>query len=191
MEQNIYKNYYWQDDKIRLRAMLPEDWESHYKSRFDSEARRKLEYYVELPPTESEDRQMAEYFSNFNQSGGRIMFVIETLDGQAVGGINLNSIDERNGTFSVGGQIYPRERGKGYGYSALRMVVEYAFMERRLHKWNSACISTNEASVAVHRKMGCTQEGVRRQVIYTNGTYYDEFLFGLTVDEFNEMREVK
>ena len=44
------------------------------------------------------------------------MFVVETLDGNAIGGINLNSIDEKNGTFSIGGQIYPNERGKGYGY---------------------------------------------------------------------------
>lgn len=25
MEQNFYENYYWQDDKIRLRLWLPED----------------------------------------------------------------------------------------------------------------------------------------------------------------------
>jgi len=30
------------------------------------------------------------------------MFTIENLEGMSIGGINLNSIDERNGTFSIG-----------------------------------------------------------------------------------------
>lgn len=36
------------------------------------------------------------------------------------------------------------------------------------------------------RKLGCVQEGVRRQVVYINGKYLDFILFGLTKDEFIE-----
>lgn len=38
-------------------------------------------------------------------------------------------------------------------------------------------------------KLGCTQEGVRRKVIYTNGQYMDLILFGLTKDEFIEKQK--
>lgn len=45
-----YCNYFWQDDKIRLRAIQAEDWEGDYISKFDSPARRLLECSTELPP---------------------------------------------------------------------------------------------------------------------------------------------
>lgn len=40
------------------------------------------------------------------------------------------------------------------------------------------------------RKLGCVQEGVRRQVIYTDGKYQDLILFGLTKDEFMEKEDL-
>lgn len=106
-----YSNYFWQDEAIRLRAIQPEDWESHYINRFDTPVRCLFECAVELPPTVTEARSFAESFSDF--SSNRLMFTIETLDGESVGGINLNSIDERNGTFSIGIQIDRDHRGKG------------------------------------------------------------------------------
>ena len=34
------------------------------------------------------------------------------------------------------------------------------------------------------KKVGCREEGRRRQVVYTDGSYWDEILFGMTRDEF-------
>lgn len=36
------------------------------------------------------------------------------------------------------------------------------------------------------KKLGCVQEGVRREQIYMNGRYWNEILFGLTVEEFHD-----
>lgn len=179
-----YSNYFWQDEAIRLRAIQPEDWENHYINRFDTPARRLLECAVELPPTVTEAKSFAESFSDF--SSNRLMFTIENLNGENVGGINLNSIDERNGTFSIGIQIDRDHRGKGYGTRAVNILLKYAFFERRLNKFNDCVLEGNEASTAMMRKVGCVQEGVRRQVFYTNGRYFDSILFGLTKDEYVE-----
>ncbi|WKL01585.1 hypothetical protein Q0F98_34440 [Paenibacillus amylolyticus] len=56
MREIDYSQYFWQDDKIRLRALREEDWEDHYYNRFDTPARRLLECAVELPPTHVEGR---------------------------------------------------------------------------------------------------------------------------------------
>ena len=106
------------------------------------------------------------------------MFTIETLDGQAVGALNLSSIDERNGTFHVGMQIDVGQRSKGYGTAAMRILLGYAFFERRLNKFNCFILEGNVACATMLKKLGCVQEGVRRQMIYTNGRYMDEILFG-------------
>lgn len=184
MREIDYSQYFWQDDKVRLRAIREEDWEDHYYNRFDTPARRLLECAVELPPTHVEAKNFTENFSDFSLAKGRIMFTIVNMDGENVGGVNLNSIDERNGTFSIGIQIDRDHRGKGYGTRAVRILLKYAFFERRLNKFNDSVLEGNEPSAAMMRKLGCIQEGVRRQVIYTDGKYQDMILFGLTKDEF-------
>ncbi len=184
MTSICYDNYFWQNGLVRLRAMLPEDWEERYYNRFDSKARQFLNAEIELPPTKKEEKENTEKYSNFNPGTGRIMFVIETLDGIPVGSINLNSIDERNGTFSIGLLIYMNFRGKGYGTCAMKILLGYAFFERRLNKFNGACSEENTASIAMQKKLGCVQEGIRRQQDYSKGRYWDEVLFGLTKDEY-------
>lgn len=179
-----YSNYFWQDQEVRLRAIQPEDWESHYINRFDTPGRRLLECAVELPPTIAEAQKFTEGNVDFSSTNGRIMFTIENLKGDNVGGINLNSINERNGTFSIGIVIDEDNRGKGYGTRAMRILLKYAFLERRLNKFNDSVLEGNEGSTKMMRKLGCVQEGVRRKVIYTNGQYLDMILFGLTKDEF-------
>ena len=184
MREIDYSNYYWQDGEVRLRAIQEGDWEGYYLNRFDTPARRLLQNAVELPPTISEAKKFAEEYAEF--SANRLMFTIENLYGENVGGVNLNSIDEKNGTFSIGVQVDRDHRGKGYGTRAVTILLKYAFFERRLNKFNECALEGNEASIAMLKKVGCIQEGVRRKVIYTDGQYLDLLLFGLTKDEFME-----
>ncbi|MDO7269263.1 GNAT family N-acetyltransferase [Shouchella clausii] len=182
-------HYFWQDDNVRLRAMQPEDWQADYLSKFDTPARRFLACAIELPPTVSGSQTFAEEHADFASTKGRIMFTIENEKGNNIGSINLNRIDERNGTFSIGIIIDKQYRGKGYGTSAMNILLKYAFFERRLHKFNDCVLEGNEGSVKMMEKLGCIQEGVRRQVVYMDGQYVDLILFGLTKDEFVEARK--
>ncbi|MEO3944307.1 GNAT family protein [Gorillibacterium sp. CAU 1737] len=186
MKEISYDHYFWQDDVIRLRAIKNEDWEGHYYNRFDTPGRRLVDCEVELPPTIAEAKQFAEKFIDFSPGTGRIMFTVETLNGENVGGVNLNSIDERNGTFGIGIQMDRDHRGKGYGTRAMRILLRYAFLERRLNKFNVGVLEGNEGSATMMRKLGCIQEGEQRQVIYMDGRYSSMLLFGLTKDEFVE-----
>lgn len=184
MKPITYDTYYWQNELVDLRAMAPGDWESHYYNRFDTPARRLVNYLVELPPTEAEARAFAERFTDFAEGTGRIMFTIENRQSEVVGGVNLNSIDERHGTFSIGMQIDRDYRGKGYGTAAMRLILRYAFFERRLHKYNGSVLEGNIASATMLTKVGCREEGRRRQTVYMDGRFWDEILYGLTGDEF-------
>jgi RimJ/RimL family protein N-acetyltransferase len=180
-----YTKYYWQNDLVRLRAIQENDWEQHYNNSFDSEARRFLQLQIELPSTEYKEREFISKNMNFTSTNnGMIMFSIETIDGKLIGGIVLNSIDEKNGTFSIGMQIDRDHRGKGYGTAAMQILLGYAFNERRMNKFNGAVLAGNVASIKMMKKLGCIEEGVRKENIYTNGQYIDEILFGLTRKNF-------
>ncbi len=187
MKEINYEQYYWQNELVRLRSFEEEDWEGHYYNRFDTPARRLLNYEVELPPTVEEAKKMIEHFIHFKPDTGRLMFTIENHEGENVGGINMNSIDEKNGTFSIGMQIDGDHRGKGYGTAAMRILLSYGFFERRLNKYYGSVIDGNAGSSRMLNKLGCKEEGRRSQMIYTDGKYHDEVLFGLTKEEYEAM----
>ena len=181
-----YSNYFWQDDNVRLRTMNQEDWEREYVGTFETSARRLLECSTVLPPTITGSKKFVEENADFSSKNGRIMFIIEDLAGKSIGEINLSSIDERNGTFSIGIAIDKENRGMGYGTRAMKILLKYAFLERRLNKFNAYVLEGNVSSAKMLIKLGCIQEGVRRQVVYISGKYMDYILFGLTKAEFIE-----
>jgi RimJ/RimL family protein N-acetyltransferase len=71
----------------------------------------------------------------------------------------------------------------------MKILLKYAFLERRLNKFNDYVLEGNDASAKMLKKLGCIQEGVCRQAVYINGKYMDFILFGLTKDEFIENRK--
>jgi RimJ/RimL family protein N-acetyltransferase len=178
--------YFWEGKKIRLRALRADDWKSHCEGCTDTENRRLLQYGVELPTSPTMAQKFIEEWADFKDTGHRIMFSIETLSGQWVGGINLHTMDQKNGTCGFGITVVRPFQGKGYGAEALRLLLRYAFRELRFQKANGACIEGNIGSIMLHKAVGFVEEGRRRRSIYTNGQYYDEFLFGLTAEEFEE-----
>ncbi len=182
------KSYFWQGSRIRLRPMHVDDanmWLVEEQS--DSEAVHFLNYGMDLPKSEHAARAFAERFAEFSNRHERIMFSIETMDGELVGGINMHSMDHKNGTFETGTRIYRPFRGRGYGFEAKLIVLRYAFHELRFQKYNIRCLETNEPMIAHAARLGCQAEGRIRRHIFTQGRYFDELIFGLTREEFDEL----
>ena len=188
MNEVDYSKYYWQNDKVRLRPIRMEDWKEHYLNLFDNEARFLLNSEIELPF----DEQIAEQdWKNWIGEGfdknGRVRLTIETLERVNVGSFNLHGIDERNGTFGIGMQINKEHRGKGYGTSAMKIMLDYASNERRLNKYQSFVIEGNIASERMLIKLGCIKEGVIRGTTFHKGKYWNEIHYGLFAEEFNKI----
>jgi RimJ/RimL family protein N-acetyltransferase len=179
-------DYFWQGEKVRLRAGTKEDADAWIESHEDSDARRYMQYGIELPPTREKADEMVEKYSSFRSASERIMFSIDNMAGEHVGAVNIHTMDQENGTFGTGMIIYRQHRRKGYADEAKRIVLRYCFFELRMQKYNVACMEINEAEIAHLKKIGCIEEGRRRRDVYTNGRYYDAILFGLTREEFEE-----
>ena len=182
--------YYWQSERIRLRPMHVDDaalWLEEEQS--DSEAVHFLNYGMTLPKSEKDAAEFAERYAEFNNRDERIMFSIETTDRTLVGGINIHSMDLKNGTFETGSRIYRPFRQNGYGFEAKILVLRYAFYELRFQKYNIRCLATNQAMVHHAQRLGCQAEGRIRRHIYTQGQYHDERIFGLTREEFDLLEQ--
>lgn len=184
------ETYFWQYERVRLRPMHLDDadlWLAEERS--DSEAVRFLNYGMDLPKSEQSAKDFGERFAEFNNIDERIMFSIETLDGELIGGVNIHSMDRKNGTFETGSRIYRPFRGNGYGFEAKVILLRYAFHELRFQKYNIRCIEINQPMIHHAKRLGCQAEGRIRRHIYTNGRHYDELIFGLTREEFDSLLE--
>ncbi len=155
----------------------------------DSEAVRFLNYGMTLPKSEQDAQEFAERYAQFNNQDERIMFSIETLDGELVGGMNIHSMERKNGTFETGSRVYRSFRGRGYGFEAKVLVLRYAFHELRFQKYNIRCLATNQPMIHHAARLGCQQEGRIRRHIFTQGEYHDELIFGLTREEFDGLND--
>ena len=183
-----YSRYFWQGDKVRLGPFRLEDAESAFIARLDSPTRRVLQLGVELPASLEALRSSLEKRVDCKDSDGVIIFTVETLDGENVGSLSYHSRDRKNGVFSFGVVIDRPHRQKGYAEDAINILLRYGFRERRYQKCNSACVHTNEASIALHKALGFSEEGRVRRRWFFDGQYHDDILFGMTVEEF-EARE--
>jgi len=180
-----FSKYFWQGDKVRLRPLHKDDAQSAFECMLDSPARRVLQLGIELPYSIEWWRQFLEKYADCKDVNGIIIFTVEDVEGNNVGGISFHSRHRKNGTFTIGLDIDAPYRRKGYGRDAMRILMRYAFHERRYQKCNSGCVDVNEPSIQFHKNLGFVEEGRRRRHIFFNGQFHDDILFGLTREEFD------
>ncbi|MDR2686801.1 MAG: GNAT family N-acetyltransferase, partial [Oscillospiraceae bacterium] len=180
MTEIDYSNYFWQNELVRVRRSRPDDWK-HHNAGYNSQERFFTDCEQELPTSEDGWREKWENYIKSNENSDKwICLAFETLDGQYVGGGNLRIDDERNGVFGyfVGGE----ER---YAAAALRLMLEYAFNERRMNKCQTYCLEGDTYNIEMVEKLGFTKEGVLRGKVFHQGRYWDEHHYGLLAEEFN------
>lgn len=178
------KNF-WQGAQIRIRGIEPEDAETLHRWNFDGETARMVDFL--WPPTSlAGTRAWAQRMATQEFKDDQFHGIIESNQGEMVGLFNSHSTNRRTGTFSYGISIGEAYRGRGYASEAIVLLLRYFFEELRYQKVNATVYSCNDASMALHEKLGFMLEGRLRRMVFTRGHYYDELLYGMTQEEFTE-----
>lgn len=102
------------------------------------------------------------------------------VDGQAVGGISLHlgTDIERIGA-EIGYWLGEEFWGRGIMTSAIRLVTDYAFQERKLIRVFAIPFTTNVASCRALEKVGYQREGVMRRSALKDGKVRDQYLYAM------------
>jgi RimJ/RimL family protein N-acetyltransferase len=178
------RSSYWVGTSLRLRAIEPADWEVYFAWNHDDEMARALDA-IPFPQSQESVRRWAESESVRKPDGDNLRFVLEEkASGTVVGEITVHGCDRRNGTFAYGINVHKEHRRKGYAADALSLVLRYYFQELRYQKVNATVYDFNAASVRLHEKLGFTREAHLRRMGYSEGKYFDQFIYGLTAEEF-------
>jgi UDP-4-amino-4,6-dideoxy-N-acetyl-beta-L-altrosamine N-acetyltransferase len=107
-----------------------------------------------------------------------------------VGTVGLSAIVPAHARAEWAFYLTKEVQGKGLGSALEFKFLERAFAERCLHKLNCEVLTFNTAVVALHKKFGFREEGIRRDHILRNGEWIDAILLGMTDAEWAEQRSV-
>ncbi|MEU9735537.1 GNAT family protein [Streptomyces sp. NPDC048002] len=110
------------------------------------------------------------------------------LDGKLVGGVLFLNVDADALNCEVGCWLEPAGTGRGLVTRAMRVLLDFAFGPRGMHRveWHAA--SANEASLNVARRLGMTREGVLRENWPHRGVRHDTEIWAILAPEWHAAR---
>ena len=179
---------FWRGEKIRLRAIEEKDFDEIVASTEEPDTELdRYEDMIHFPISKERDRANLESLAKKEGTDDYFFWVIEDLQGNTVGFINTFDYEQKSGTFKYALIIKRPYWGQGSAREAIQIVLRYYFRELRYQKVTVMIYSFNERSIRLHDKLGFKLEGRLRRMVYTNGNFYDELIYGMLVEEFDQI----
>ena len=116
--------------------------------------------------------QEREYFEDVVCDDGSVNLLV-CVEGEPAGTIGLESIDDVDGSAEIGLFLAEDHWGAGIGTEAARVLTEYAFEERRLHRVYARVRADNAASARIWEKLGYVHEATHREAVFHEGEHVD------------------
>ncbi|MER6533733.1 GNAT family N-acetyltransferase [Streptomyces sp. 900105755] len=174
----------WTGERVRLRAVEPDDWTAFMRFA-DDDGRRASR--LDLPRSAEKHRVRAKEQAVAESDDDRFLLAVEaTATGELVGTVGSHRTGPRSGWFECDVAIGADHRRRGYAAEALVLLLRFMFAERRYHKCLAAIFDHNEASLALFRGLGFTEEGRLREHVFLAGRHHDLVMMGMLADEFDQ-----
>ena len=107
---------------------------------------------------------------------------VELSDGQLAGAAILWGIDSHNRLAHIGVSLRPSFRGRGLGADVVRVLCDYGFRIRGLHRLQIETLADNLAMIKAAKSNGFEIEGTLRKSAWLEGHFVDEVILGRLAD---------
>ena len=169
------KNMILEGKNIYLRPMTGEDTDLIVKWRNEDFVRKNFIY--QKPFTREGHLNWVE---TMVKTGKVVQFIIWTSENKPVGSVYLRDIDETYHKAEYGIFIGEREAlSKGYGTEAAKLMIRYAFEERKLHKLMLRVLAGNDRAKKSYENAGFVQEAYLKDDVYLEDGYRDVILMAV------------
>jgi diamine N-acetyltransferase len=110
----------------------------------------------------------------------QLRLVISSYDDVALGMIDLFDFDFKNSRAGVGILVKElNDRAKGFGSEALKLLINYSFTHLGLHQLYCNVSEENDISIKLFTKQSFKKIGLKKDWIFVNGSYKNEYIFQL------------
>ena len=133
------------------------------------------------------ERQLEEYLEKTRGEAAprRIFKAAETGTGEAVGHIELDTIDRRNRSARVARVLIGEPwRGKGLGERMVQRIVEIGFAQMGLHRIDLVVFDFNRTAIACYERAGFVREGRIRDARKMGNGYWSLIQMSILEDEW-------
>ncbi|MGN0658723.1 MAG: GNAT family N-acetyltransferase [Emergencia sp.] len=118
--------------------------------------------------------QVVTEFVRYSLDPTKMQFTITLKpEDKPIGKIYLSRINRVEDSLDIT-RIYiadPDNRGKGYGEEALRLILEYAFINLHMERVTIDHFEKNKTAASLYEKIGFRNEGLMRNAGKKNGKY--------------------
>ncbi|MBN7772577.1 GNAT family N-acetyltransferase [Clostridium aminobutyricum] len=116
----------------------------------------------------------------------KLQFTICEKNELPIGRIYISKVDRDNDSLDIT-RIYIADgenRRKGFGEEALRLILEYCFMNLHTERVTLSYFEGNKVASGLCEKLGFKHEGLARNACKKNGKYHDLHLLSLLRAEY-------
>ncbi|MFV0390091.1 MAG: GNAT family N-acetyltransferase [Pyrinomonadaceae bacterium] len=106
-----------------------------------------------------------------------------------IGNIGAKEIDSTNRSAEIGYWIAEDAQGNGIATNACKAIINLLFTEYELNRIVIKCGTENYKSQAIPERLGFTNEGISRQVLWLNDRFIGLSVYSLLKEEWNQGSE--
>lgn len=164
--------------RLVLRETTPEDGAAILRIFGDDEVMR--HYNVDtFTSLEQAHALVARWRKRFDERAGLRFAITHREGGSLLGTCGVNLWDRQRGAALIGYDLARHSWGQGYATEAVRALTRFCFDGIGANRVEAHVVPGNDASVAVLRKLGFTEEGLLREYAFFRGRYQDLLSFSL------------
>ena len=168
---------------VRLRPLSADDVDHVMTWVNDKDVVGNLAVFAGKPLTRDDELRWIDAMLRSKED--RDFSIPDGASGRYLGQVGLHQIFRRSGLARASLIVAARgDWGKGYGSAALARLLDFAFVEERLHKVWLMVFATNVRARRTYERLGFVQEGVLREEYLHEGTHRDMVRMGLLAREW-------
>lgn len=173
----------FQSERLVCRKMTMEDAEQYHAWRNDLEVMQSTSPFLDTYTMEETRDFMQHVILGSASSKSYLLLLKES--GKPIGIMSLIHIDLKNRNAECILDIGDKDCwGQGYGAEAMRLLLDYAFLEMNLHRLGLRVFSFNQRAIRLYEKVGFTREGSARQSLFRGGSWHDVIYMGILQNEY-------
>jgi [ribosomal protein S5]-alanine N-acetyltransferase len=151
--------------------------------------RASIDFYKGLASPMLNPEPFATYVERCKQDDYKGFLICKRQDDTIIGSVNLSQIVR--GSFQsayLGYQVGAPFAGQGYMTQAIQLVLRYAFDTMKLHRLEANIQPGNQASIALVKRAGFTQEGYSRRYLKIGGRWRDHERWAIVAEDWRTLK---
>lgn len=145
--------------------------------------------YLEVRFRKQTIKDIYNYINNLRSTdGGELFAIFDIARNLHIGNCSITHFNPNNNGYAIYGlMIGEKDNNMGFAIDVEIMIVEYLLSLSEIRKIKGSVYAINKPAWKILEMLGFKKEGVlRKQVVLSDGTLDDGYVYGLFKEEWNE-----